>query len=79
MVHYSTSIERNLYGTDETGYTSKSYMRHPQVAFQCIKLICELTGTLQTTTNVNIQVNNILQEIEQKRLKELTEDDNKSV
>ena len=79
MVHYSTSIERNLYGTNETGYTSKSYMRHPQIAFQCIKLICELTGTLQTTTNVNIQVNNILQEIEQKRLKELTEDDNKSV
>lgn len=75
MVHYSTSIERNLYGTNETGYTSKSYMRHPQVAFQCIKLICELTGTLQTpATNVNIQVNNILQEIEQKRLKELTED-----
>ena len=75
MVHYSTSIERNLYGTDETGYTSKSYMRHPQVAFQCIKLICELTGTLQTTTNVNIQINNILQEIEQKRLKELTTED----
>jgi hypothetical protein len=77
MVHYSTSIERNIYGTEETGYTSKSYMRHPQVAFQCIKLICELTGTLQQqTTNINIQVNNILQEIEQKRLKELTEDFN---
>ena len=54
-------------------------MRHPQIAFQCIKLIWQLTGTLLTTTNVNIQVNNILQEIEQKRLKELTEDDNKSV
>ena len=76
MTHYSTSIERNLYGTEERGYTSKSYMRHPQIAFQCIKLICELTGTLQTNTNINIQVNNILQEIEQKRLKELTEDFN---
>lgn len=68
------------YGTSIETYTSekcseKKYMRHPQIAFQCMRMIAELSGTLQpTSTNVKIQINNLLQSIEAKRIKELSED-----
>jgi hypothetical protein len=71
VYYYMSSIERQCFHNKAGDLVQKSYVRHPAAVAPVMKLLCEITGTLDAPNTTNIQVNNILQQIEQKRLHEL--------